>query len=442
MARQRLFRLAVLGATALVAATMVTACGSSSDSSSGSSSNAGDSGSKTLNVTLANHVWTDALKAKIPDFEKESGLKVTLTQLSEDQLADSYKVKLNAGSKDVDVMMYRPLQVGKLFASSNYFTDLSSDVKADAGWNWADFQPGPVGVTTYKDKIVGVPIITETEILYYRKDLLEKAGLKVPTTMDELKEAAKTISEQNPGVAGFVSRTQASAGVTQFSGFLYSFGGDWMDADGKSAVDSDAAKQAYAYYGGLLHDYGPAQVTTDMSWPEAMAIFGQGKAAFETDASSLYKNLSDPTKSKVPAENVGYAPFPAGPAGSKPYNVAAWALGINANSQNKTNAWKFIQWATSQDMTLAMQVAGVPSARTSVWANPEATKDMPPELVAAMAQNAKTGVGYDRPLVVNVSQAREIVGKPFVVGITGGDVDAAAADANKQFESLLESEPK
>ncbi|MEO7125758.1 MAG: sugar ABC transporter substrate-binding protein [Nakamurella sp.] len=441
MARQRYFRLAVLGAAALVAATMVTACGSSSSSSDASSGGSGSS-SKVLNVTLANHVWTDAIKKKIPDFEKQTGIKVTLTQLSEDQLADSYKVKLNAGSKDVDVMMYRPLQVGKLFASSSYFTDLTSNVKADAAWNWADFQPGPVGVTTYKDKVVGVPIITETEILYYRKDLLAKAGIKVPTTMAELKDAAKTISEQNPGVAGFVSRTQASAGVTQFSGFLYSFGGDWMDANGKSAVDSDAAKQAYAYYGGLLHDYGPAQVTTDMSWPEAMAIFQQGKAAFETDASSLYKNLSDPTKSKVSAADVGYAPFPAGPGGSKPYNVAAWALGINANSPNKDNAWKFIQWATSQDMTLSMQEAGVPSARTSVWANPAATKDMPPELVASMAQNAKTGVGTDRPLVVNVAQAREIVGKPFVVGITGGDVNAAAADANKQFASLLESEPK
>ncbi|GAA3757749.1 sugar ABC transporter substrate-binding protein [Microbacterium kribbense] len=433
MKRHVLLRIASVASATLLTAGVVTAC----------SSGGGDQaeGSKTLNVTLANHVWTEAIKKQIPEFEKESGLKVTLTQLSEDQLADSYKVKLNAGSSDVDVMMYRPLQVGKLFASSHYFADLTQRVQSDANWNWSDFQPGPVSITTYQDKVVGVPIITENEILYYRKDLLTKAGLEVPTTMDELKAAAKKISEENPGVAGFVSRTQASAGVTQFSGFLYSFGGDWIDSNGKSGIASDAAKKAYAYYGGLLRDYGPAQVNTDMSWPEAMAIFQQGKAAFETDASSLYENLTNPEKSKV-ADQVGFAPFPAGPAGSKPYNVAAWALGINANSKNQDNAWKFIQWATSPKMTLAMQKEGTPSARTSAWDNPEATSSFPPELAKAIAENAKNGVGYDRPLVVAVAQAREIVGTPFVVAITGGDSDAAADKASTQFESLLQSENK
>lgn len=431
MKRHTLIRSAAVATAALLTAGVVTAC------SSGGGSD--DEGSKTLNVTLANHVWTEAIKKKIPEFEKSSGIKVTLTQLSEDQLADSYKVKLNAGSSDVDVMMYRPLQVGKLFAKSHYLLDLSDRVKQDADWNWSDFQPGPVSVTSYEGKVVGVPLITENEILYYRKDLLKKSGLDVPTTMDELKAAAKKISEDNPGVAGFVSRTQASAGVTQFSGFLYSFGGDWIDADGNSGIASDAAKQAYAYYGGLLRDYGPAQVNTDMSWPEAMAIFQQGKAAFETDASSLYENLTDPDKSKV-ADQVGFAAFPAGPAGSKPYNVASWALGINANSKNQDNAWKFIQWATSPDMTLAMQKEGTPSARTSVWANPEATAGFPDELAKAIAANAENGVGYDRPLVVAVAQAREIVGAPFVTAITGGDSDAAADKASGQFQSLLDSE--
>ena len=38
------------------------------------------------------------------------------------------------------------------------------------------------------------------------------------------------------------------------------------------------------------------------------------------------------------AETVGFAPFPEGPAGSKPYNVPSWALGINESSENKANA--------------------------------------------------------------------------------------------------------
>lgn len=429
MKQRTLFRATAIVAIAALGLGTLAACGGSDEAS----------GSKTLNVTLANHVWTDAIKAEIPQFEKETGLTVNVTQLSEDQLADSYKVKLNAGSSDIDVMMYRPLQVGKLFAKSSYFADLSDRVTKDKDWNWSDFQPGPVSLTTYKDKVVGVPLITESEVLYYRKDLLQKAGLEVPKTMQELEDAAKKIKEDNPGIAGFVSRSQASAAVTQFSGFLYSFGGDWTDGNDKATIDSDAAKQAYAFYGKLLREYGPDQISTDMSWPEAMAIFQQGKAAFETDASSLADNLLDPSKSKV-ADNVGVAPFPAGPAGAKPYNVASWALAINANSKNQDNAWKFITWATSPEMTLAMQKKGTPSARTSVWDNPDSTADLADDLVAAIAANSKTGVGKDRPLVVNVAQAREVVGAPIVAAITGGDSAASAEDANKKFQQILDSE--
>lgn len=414
---------AVLGAGAL------SACGGGS----------GGGDSTTLNVTLANHVWTDLITKKIPEFEEQSGLKVVVTQLSEDQLVDNYKVKLNAGSEDIDVMMYRPLQVGKLFGQSGYLLDISDKVSDAGDWKWDDFQKGPVELTTYEDQTVGVPIITESEMVYFRKDLLEAAGLEPPTTMEELEAAAKAIKEGNDGVAGIVMRSQASAAVTQFSGFLYSFGGSWMDDSGTSTIASAEAKEAYAYYGGLLHDYGPDQMSTDMSWPEASAIFAQGSSGFWIDASSLYQNVYDPEKSKV-ADQVGFTPFPAGPAGAKPYNVAAWALAINGMSPSQDNAWEFIKWATSPEMTLEIQTEGVPSARTSVWEDPAGTESYPEELATAIAKNAENGVGYDRPRVNGVAQAREIVGGPIVAAITGEDSDAAADEANGQFQELLDGE--
>lgn len=407
----------------------ITACGSGDDAKAAG----------TVRVTLANHVWTDGIKAAIPEFEKASGLKVELTQLGEDQLSDQYNVKLNAGSDEIDVMMYRPLQEGKSFAQNTYLADLTEHVTSNADWNWDDYQAGPKVATTFDGKVVGVPIITEREVLYYRKDLLEAAGLKVPATMEELESAAKSISAANPGVAGFVARTNKSAAVTQFSSFLYSFGGDFIDASGKSAVSTDAAKKAYAYYGGLIKNYGPENVSTDMSWPEAMAIFTQGSAAFYTEADSLYKNATDTTKSKV-ADKVGFAPIPAGPAGSKPYNIPSWGLAINSASGNQDNAWKFIEWATTKERTLAAQKAGVPGPRASVWADPEGTSTYPEDLAAAIAISAKNGVGHDRPLVVTVGKAREIVGEPIVTAITGGDSAAAADKANTAFQEFLDSD--
>ncbi|WP_218129196.1 ABC transporter substrate-binding protein [Nonomuraea maritima] len=425
-------RRSIIGTSlAVVAAMTLSACGSGDDGAA----------SDTIRVTLANHVWTDNIKKALPEFEKQSGLKVEVTQLGEDQLSDQYNVKLNAGSADIDVMMYRPLQEGKLFARNGYLADLSELVKSPT-WDFSDFQSGPMEATTYEGKPVGIPIITEQEVLYYRKDLLAKAGLDAPPkTLDELKDAAAKIKAAEPDVAGFVARTGKSTAVTQFSSFLYSFGGDFVDGGGKAAVNSDAAKQAYAYYGGLIKDAGPANVSTDMGWPEAMAIFTQGKAAFYTEANSLYKNATDPAKSKV-SDQVGFAPFPAGPGGSKPYNIPSWALGVNASSENTANAWKFIEWATSKEETLAQQKSGVPGARTSVWASPEGTSTFPEDMVAAIEASNKTGVGHDRPQVVKVAEAREIVGQPIVDAITGKDAAAAADTANAAFQQFLDDEAK
>ena len=433
MKRHSVIKVVALAATALLAAGVLSSC------SADKAAPKAPAGSTTLRVTLANHVWTDIIKSKLPEFEKKTGLKIELSQYGEDQLSDQYNVKLNAGTDEIDVMMYRPLQEGKLFAKNAYLANLSSDVKSDQAWGWEDFQSGPVGSTTYKGNVVGVPIITEQEVLYYRKDLLKKAGLGVPKTMDELKAAAKAIKEQNPGVAGFVARTGKSAAVTQFSSFLYSFGGDFIDKKGNSAIASSAAKKAYAFYGGLIHNYGPENVSTDMSWPEAMAIFTQGKAGLYTEADSLYANATDPTKSKV-SDTVGFAPMPAGFGGSRAYNVPSWALGINDASKNKANAWKFVQWATSKAMTLEVQKAGVPAARASVWNNPAGTATYPKDLAAAIAISTKEGIGHDRPLVLKVPEAREIVGDPLVVAITGGDSDAAADKASDAFQQILNDE--
>lgn len=419
----------ITAAVAVLAGGTLTSCGSGG----------GDAASDTLRVTLANHVWTEEVIKAIPEFEEQSGLTVELTQLGEDQLSAQYNVKLNAGSDEIDVMMYRPLQEGKLFAQNGYLADLTERVQSNEEWDWSDFQEGPVQSTTYEDKVVGVPTITEREVLYYRTDLLEEAGLEVPETMEELEAAAKQINEENPDIAGFVARTGKSPAVTQFSSFLYSFGGDFIDEEGNSAVASPEAKEAYEYYGRMINQYGPENVSTDMSWPEAMAIFTQGGAAFYTEADSLYANATDPANSQV-SDTVGFAPMPAGPAGSKPYNVPSWGLGINEASSNQDNAWKFIEWATSKEMTMEIQQAGVPGPRNSVWNDPAGTETYPEDLAAAIAVSAENGVGHDRPLVINVGEAREMVGEPIVVGITGGDVSATADEVDEAFQQFLDEE--
>ncbi|WP_415274593.1 ABC transporter substrate-binding protein [Aquiluna sp. Uisw_065] len=434
-------------ATVLFLATLAGCSGASTETSSSTAApqpselEGQDLAGTTIRVTLANHVWTESIKELIPQFEEETGATVEISQLAEDQLSDQYNVKLNAGTDEIDVLMYRPLQENKLFASNGYLADITDLATSDTDWDWADFQPGPAALTSYEGAVVGVPIITERTVLYYRKDLLEAVGLEVPTTLQELDAAAAAIHAANPDVSGYVGRTGKSAAVTQFNAFLHSYGGTWIAEDGTSAIGSDEARAAYAYYGNLIRNHTNATINPEMSWPEAFAIFQQGQAAFLADADSLYKNMTDPEKSTV-SDSVGFAPFPAGPAGSKPYNVAAWALSINQDTTNLAGAWAFVKWATSKEISLELAKLGVSGARTSVWANPEATADYPAELVTAIQLNGANGVGLDRPLVFEVARAREIVGEPIVIAISGGDLDAAIDDANQTFDDFLLTDTK
>ncbi len=392
-----------------------------------------------IRVIAANHPWNNAIQRLIPDFEAASGITIRLESYFEDQLSQRLQIGLTGGTAEADVFMFRPLQEGLLFEKNGWVADLREFAENDEAWNLADWQPGPMGTVTSGDVLFGIPIVTERQALYYRKDLLEEAGIEVPQTLEELEAAAAALHDPDNGVYGIVLRGQRSAAVTQFSSFLYSFGGQWIDEEGNSAIGTPEALQAYEYYGGLLRNYGPPG-TINMSWPQAIAVFAQGQAAFYLDADILYTNVTNPEASLV-VDKVGFAPFPEGPAGRRPYSVTSWALGMNATSENKGAAWEFIRWATSPEIVRRMQSEfGQSGARSSVWASPEGLGGFPPDLAEAIVINGQTGVGFDRPRVIRVGEARDIVGLPIVVAIEGGDVAQAVEEAHAAFQRFLEQE--
>jgi multiple sugar transport system substrate-binding protein len=230
---------------------------------------------KEIRLILANHPWQQAIQPLIPQFEQASGMSLRLENYFEDQLSQKLQIGLTSGQSQADAFMFRPLQEGRLFAKNGWVQDMakySSDAK---DWKWEDFTEASRGTLTVDKFVYGIPIVTEREMIYYRKDLFEKAGLKAPATLDDLKAAAAKLTDANAGVFGIVMRGQRSPSVTQFSSFLYSFGGTWIK-DGKSALDSPEALNAYKFYGGLLKDYGP-QGTLNMSQPQALAIFSRAR---------------------------------------------------------------------------------------------------------------------------------------------------------------------
>lgn len=381
-----------------------------------------------LRVAAVNHVWSKALRKRLPEFEERIGRRVTMTSLTADQLSSSYNVKLNASATDIDVMMLRALQEQLLFAHNGWLADLSGRVQ-DSAFGWTDFQPPPREASTVAGRVLSVPVVTERPVLYYRKDLGPP-----PRTLDELLDTAQRLTDTSAGFYGYVGRGQRSGAVTQWSSFLYAFGGDFT-RDGRSGIGTQDALAAYEFYGRLLGKAGPPGAT-NMSLEQAMPIFAQGKAAFYIDADAIYTSFLDPSVSTV-RDTIGFAPFPEGPAGSKPYNIPSWSLGINRFSRIQDEAWEFVRWASSREMVAALQGEGIPGSRESVWSDAATLARFPPDLGRSMQINARNGVGHDRPKVLQVGRARDIIGRPLVAAILGNPVAPVARDADTEFADFL-----
>ncbi|OPH53322.1 ABC transporter substrate-binding protein [Paenibacillus ferrarius] len=435
-----------VGTTFVMAATVIAGCGNTSNQtgqsttapSAAATANAKPFAGKTISLVTANHPWAEAIKPLLPDFEKETGIKVNVESFFEDQLTQKLTVQFTSGSATPDVFMYRPLQEGKLFYKNGWVQPLDDFAQKAKDYDFNDFSKSAIGSTTVDAKLAGIPIITEQEILYYRKDLLQKAGIAVPKTLDELTAAVKKLHDPKNEMYGFVARGQRSPLVTQVSSFLYSEGADFTTGD-KASINTPEALKAFTTYGTLLKDYAPPGVL-NMSWPQAFGIFAQGKVAFLTDANSLYQNATDPAKSKV-SDQVGFAVFPGGKAGSKPYSITSWGLAMNAKSANKDATWAFIQWATSKDVVLKTQQKGNPGARASVWDKPEGTTGFPAELVPIIKESSKTGVDHDRPTVISVGEARDAVGEIVQKVMTGEtNLQPVADKANQALQTIMDKD--
>ena len=386
---------------------------------------------KEIRVLVANHPYGDLLKTAIPEFEGATGIKVNVESLQESQLSTKLATEFATKSSSIDVFMLRPLQEGKMFNRNGWLEPLSK-------YDFSDFPKNIMSVATFGEVPQIVPIVTEWEVLYYRKDVLEKAGLKVPKTLVELEAAAKKVNSEN--IAGIASRGKGAAAVTQMSSFVYNYGGLYLDK-GVAVFNSKPTLDAIRFYGKIVGTYGPKGVTS-MSWENILPLFQAGKIAMWTDASVFFGQLVDPAKSQVATENVGIADFPAGLKKNTPYLAVAWGIAVANQSKRKDLAMKFLEWATSKDFAKrAMLVSNIPVARTSAWDDKETRAKIHPGMLATRNFAAKNGFPYDRPYMTAVGEARDQIGELVIESVntkgTSPNLEKLAEEKVARVNGLL-----
>ncbi|MDR3302182.1 MAG: sugar ABC transporter substrate-binding protein [Spirochaetaceae bacterium] len=381
-----------------------------------------------IRVLLANHPYGELLKSAIPQFEQESGIKVQVESLQEAQLTQKLTTEFATNSSSVDVFMTRPLQDTLLFNKNGWYAPLDS-------YDFADYPANTVDIGRKDGTPYIVPLVTEWQVLYYRKDLFAKAGLQVPLNFTELEAAAQALNSGD--VAGFGSRGAGAAAVTQMSSYVYNFGGRYLDG-GVAVFDSPEALEAIQFYGRMLGSYGPQGITS-MSWENLMPVFQAGKLAMWTDASVFYGQVIDPAKTQIPQENVGVAKLPAGPKADSPFIVVSWAMGISAKTKNLDAAQKFLDWATSQELAIAGMGRNITMARNSAWQDSGVRAAMNPGLIETQEHAAQNGYPYDRPFMSSVGKARDLIGEVIIESIdTKGASPRLAALASEKAAAVNE----
>jgi multiple sugar transport system substrate-binding protein len=397
-----------------------------------------------IRFLMNKHPFTTFIEPKLAEFEKLTGIKVNMEVFPEDQFRNKRMIELNAGGK-VDGFMIMPGQAKLYYWKAGWLKPLDGYI-ADAAltepdWDVKDFFAGPMKGSSIDGKCIGIVINAEASLLSYRKDLFKKFNKKVPKTMKALEQTAKFFNGKEfdgKKIVGITLRGKGSAATSQWVDFLYSFGGSWTNAQGKSNLASPQSIHAFKYYGDLLRNYGP-QGGTMLHWAESTSIFMEGKAAMIFDA-NVFKSLYENPKESRVAGKVGYAVLPAGPAGSLPH-VSNWSLAISGTStpERQKAAWLFIQWATNKKNVLGALLAGVPAGRASAWNDKAFTStDKNPDWTASTLESFKIGQPQWNPPVLNVPEIRDITGQVIVDAIEGKDVAASAKKAAELMDKKME----
>jgi multiple sugar transport system substrate-binding protein len=399
---------------------------------------------ETVNVYSPNWAFTQIIQEKQPEFEKLTGIKVKVQSFADDQLAKKLMVEMVARSSMVDVMYTRPWNEGRKYYNAGWYEPLDKYLKnrklTNPDYDAKDFYGWANQTSTVNKHTVGITINASTYLLFYRKDLFEKYGVKVPKTMDELEEAAKKLTLDTNGdgkidIYGITIRGKAGQTESIWGNFLRNMGGTWLDKKRRPAFNSNAGVKSLRYFGDLIKNYGPPG-SQNYGWPEVSAVFMEGKAAMVIDASTNNANITNPEKSKI-ANKVEAVVVPAGPAGSYP-TVNGWTLNMSPYSKHKKAAWLYMQWVTSKDIyNIALQ-RGFPIARISSW-NQAGIRNavVNPSWYDASVESFKIGGYWIIPDVVAGAEVRQEIGLAVSAALEGKDPKTVLDNAAKSVANIM-----
>jgi trehalose/maltose transport system substrate-binding protein len=272
-----------------------------------------------------------------------------------------YRLWLAAGNADIDVYQTDVVWAPQL-------TDQFIDLSAAAADIAATHFPSIIASQTVNGKLVALPFYTDAPALFYRKDLLEKYGMSVPRTWDELSVTAREVMEKERAggqrdLWGFVFQGNAYEGLTcnALEWISSSAGGQIVEADGTISINNEAAAAAIERAKDWIGTIAPQGVLAYQE-EESRGVWQTGNAVFMRNwpyAYALGNNDDSAVKGKFDV-----APLPSGKAGEAPASaLGGWNLAVSTYSTKQDAAIALVKYLASAEVqkVQAIEISRLPT---------------------------------------------------------------------------------
>ncbi|MCG8642048.1 MAG: sugar ABC transporter substrate-binding protein [Desulfobacterales bacterium] len=298
-----------------------------------------------------NAAQAQAHNKRLAEFTALTGIEVEYQMVPFPSLREKITADGVAGTGDIDLYCFLDSWGPSM---TGFLTPLNSYQEKD-GMVLSDiYPPAYINGTTYAGKNYGLPWRGHPQLLLYRTDLFEQAGVAVPTTWKELVEASKAIKEKTgkDGIAMYYGKGNNGQNLFVWYSFLKSNGAEILDDKMMPVFNSEKGIEATQYYVDLLLKYKAASPGSKAFREyEASQAVAQDNAAMVIVWWWHYGVLTNPEKAKeVVTKHIGFAPVPAWEGRGKATLALSMATGISRHSKNKDAAWEFLKWLSNPDL--------------------------------------------------------------------------------------------
>lgn len=327
----------------------------------------------TIDAKLIGGQQYEKLYERIGEWEKLTGAKVNvLSKKNHFELDKEIKSDIATGSISWCVGSNH-----SSFAPQypDIYTDLTRLVPAE---ELAAFVPALIKASTLDGKLVMLPRAQfDVSALYYQKSLYQDEAKKTafktkygydltpPDTWAQVTDQAEFFADP-PNFYGtqFAGKEEAING--RFYEMLVAEGGEYIDAEGKPAFNSEAGIRALDWFVKLYKDKAVPAGTTNYLWDDLGQGFASGSVALNLDWPGWATFFNDPKSSKV-AGNVGVKVQPAGSSGKRTGWSGFHGFSVTESCANKDAAASLVWWLTNEDSQKLESAAGPLPSRTAVW---------------------------------------------------------------------------